>query len=230
MKEKVKSKEDLKEAMCDVRLSFRMLKEYQQKMLEVISYIKEEYAMSDLSGIRHFCHPMRGKQSGYGKLNVRKDMWAWDFLYSYEFEYYMGTQDKKVNGEDHKYTFSVLQVSDTGFYESDAPDKWGNNMESFRSVEDSASVLIFLFELKKADSDWLWKDTHKVTETRNALLSSANDTQVENTETNHFIACKYQLEDFFNKETCDEKLTHFSELVRGHCGMELLKLKSETAY
>ena len=113
----IQTKVELQETLCDVRNAFRLIKEYQERMLGIVSYIKQAYSMPEFAGIKHFCDTIHSKKSSYAKLSIRKEMWALDFLYSYEFEYYFGQNSLVRDGVNMKYAISILQVSDTGFYE-----------------------------------------------------------------------------------------------------------------
>lgn len=54
------------------------------------------------------------KRNGY--LLLPDNMWMWDFLYSYMFEFYLG--EINLDNEDIC-ALSVIQYSDTGFFEKE---------------------------------------------------------------------------------------------------------------
>ena len=47
-------------------------------------------------------------------------MWAWDYLYSYLFEYYIYSD---TLDDDSGIMLSVVQYTDTGFFDSETDDK-----------------------------------------------------------------------------------------------------------
>lgn len=224
MNNPIQTKAELQETLCDVRNAYRLLKEYQERMLGIVSYIKERYTMPEFAGIKHFGDTIHSKKSSYAKLNITKEMWAWDFLYSYEFEYYLGQNSLVRDGVNMKYAISMLQVSDTGFYESQIPTKDMEQIESFKDSEKSSSLLIFVFELVKNDADWLWDTNTEILDDVGVnLLEEQNPNMVETTQNNCFIASRYSIEDFLDQTSCDAVLSEFDELVFKNCGIRLLK-------
>ncbi|MFA8436784.1 MAG: hypothetical protein ACEPOZ_19940 [Marinifilaceae bacterium] len=220
----MQSKEELQEALCDVRNSFRLLKEYQQRMLDIVSYIKERYSMPEFSGKKHFCDKIRNKRSGYADLQVWKDMWAWDFLYAYEFEYYLGQNSVKLDDVNLRYAMSVLQVSDSGFYESTESQKHRNRIETFKESVESSSALIFIFERIKGNADWLWDSGASILdEVGVSLIKNKGASMVVNKGNNCFIAARYPLEEFFDQASCDTVLREFDNLVHKESDVQLLK-------
>lgn len=79
--------ENLSNALLDVRRAHRILYAYQKRMSDLAYFIKRKLDMPKFRGFKHFSRPI-SKSSGY--LTIRHDMWAWDYLYSYLFEYYLG--------------------------------------------------------------------------------------------------------------------------------------------
>jgi len=107
-------------ALTDVRKAYRLLYQYQKRVLDVVYYIREKYNMPEFVGAKRFSDPIgktRRCKEEYETVDLKifRDMWAWDFLYSYEFEYYLGCR----NTTNRQISISVLQISDSGFYESD---------------------------------------------------------------------------------------------------------------
>lgn len=107
--------------------------------------------MPELRGERRFCHRLGAYKNGYANFKVWKDMWSWDFLYSYEFEFYYGVDSVRVEGKD--FALSVFQISDSGFYKvEDAKDQgeewlWGNEFDNAKLhfIERSNSI----YEIEK---------------------------------------------------------------------------------
>lgn len=126
--------------LLEVRKAYRLLYNYQDRVLDLVSFIGGKYGFRYSGGYSKFSHvtPRNGK----GNLTN----WAWDWLnlYFYEFNF-----EPKVNMKlDTSIYFSVFIVNDTGYF--DARD--GNDdrktsrvdTSSFKSVEESKSELIFV--------------------------------------------------------------------------------------
>ena len=104
-------KERLSNALCDIRKAHRMIYSYQQRMLGLAKFISAKLDFGQVSGVKHFSNDICKRRNGY--MEVHGNMWAWDFLYSYLFEYYLG--EKEIEGGD-SIALSVVQYSDTGFF------------------------------------------------------------------------------------------------------------------
>ena len=116
---------ELDNIFIDVRNSFRLLNRYQKRMLQIVSYIREQTPFNDMWGSKDWYSAEIGKRrdspdSEYAKLNVRKDMWGWDFLYGYIFEYYFGAVRINKKNQLMKYTTKYCQwLHDPAFPDDD---------------------------------------------------------------------------------------------------------------
>lgn len=142
----------LEEALCNVRKAHRLLHDYQTRMLDLAYYIKTKLGMPGFEGKKHFSDPI----SAQSKKNIWRDMWAWDFLYSYVYEYYLGYRSI----HNIKYAVSLIQYSDTGYFDSIVGDR--NEPRSFASEEDAISKLLIFIEEIKQDAVWGWGNGHSL--------------------------------------------------------------------
>ena len=136
-------KEEFNQALCDVRKAHRLICAYQNKMLDLTYFIKSKLGFPEYVGNKLFSDIIGKKRDSYGRLRIWKNMWAWDFLYSYVFEYYFG----KIKTKSCEIAMSVFQISDTGYFDN------GNSgsrteLATFASEEESISKLIFVVEKK----------------------------------------------------------------------------------
>jgi hypothetical protein len=131
--------EYLKDALCEVRKAHRLLHDYQQRMMDLVKFIAAKLDFSVCEGHKYFSNDVTRKRNQ--NLAVFDNMWAWDFLYSYVFEYYLGETELDDNS---KIAFSIIQYSDTGYYDKKNNDK--QNLDSFASEEESISKLLFIIE------------------------------------------------------------------------------------
>lgn len=144
--------DELKEALCDVRKAHRLIYSYQARMLDLVRFIsaKLDFGGRLQGGAKYYSNDIwKPKKDDY--LNMPDGMWAWDFLYSYVFEYYLGKMELD-NGSN--IAISIIQYSDTGFFE-----KTGNSrrdIDSFATEEESGSKLLFIIEMVPKNNSWVW--------------------------------------------------------------------------
>lgn len=133
---------DIDNAFVDVRNMFRLLYRYQSRVLDIVGYIREHTLYTDMWGRRLFCDTIHTRNNcpdkDYAKLAVWNDMWAWDFLYNYVFEYYFG----QVKIGRKTIEMSVIQVSDDGFYKSMSNKPSQTDISTFLPAEDANSYLV----------------------------------------------------------------------------------------
>ncbi|WP_297194618.1 hypothetical protein [uncultured Porphyromonas sp.] len=146
--------DNLSKALLDVRRAHRILYAYQRRMLDLVHFIQSKLDMLEFRGIKHFSKPIYGRSIGHTPLNIWPTMWAWDYLYSYLFEYYLG--EKEAGDKLHNYKLSLIQYSDTGYFDQDGQKR--GRISEFGSEEESSSKLLFFLEYKSKDSEWEWKD------------------------------------------------------------------------
>ncbi len=220
------NKEELAQAMCDVRKSHRIIYEYQRRVLDLMRYISNKYGIQNkIAGRKLFCDPIRkylGYSVEYPKANLKlpENMWAWDFLYSYVFEFYFGTTvEKKIKKE---YGLSVVQVSDSGYFASEEENKIRTDTNSFLPCEESESMLIFVFEVipRNNKTDYLWKIDESIHH-----FSSSNEREdiVNRGDDGVYIACKYDICDFMDEASTEKILDSFAKVVEERAGIKLIK-------
>ncbi len=205
--------ENLSNALLDVRRAHRILYAYQRRMLDLVHFIQGKLDMpeKDLCGIKHFSKPIYGRSIGHTPLNIWPTMWAWDYLYSYLFEYYLG--EKEVGDKLHNYKLSLIQYSDTGYFDQDGQKR--GRISEFGSEEESSSKLLFFLEYKPKDSEWVWKDGSYMERIvlDKKVGSKEHTKEVRNIEGVTQILYPVSLEEFINIETTLEVLREF----RSYC-------------
>ncbi|EWC91621.1 hypothetical protein [Porphyromonas catoniae] len=204
--------ENLSNALLDVRRAHRILYAYQRRMSDLAYFIKCKLGMPDFYGFKHFSNPIYGRSKGHSRLNIWHDMWAWDYLYSYLFEYYLGVQ--KTSDEVYEYKFSLIQYSDTGYFDQDGQRRC--RISEFGSEKESSSKLLFFLEYKSKDSEWEWKDgSYMERIVLNKEVGSKEHTKEvrRTTSGGTQILCSFPLERFINMEATLEVLREF----RSYC-------------
>lgn len=149
----MENQEELKEALCDVRRAHRIIYSYQARMLDLINFIVAKLDLTRIEGAtKFFSNDVRRGRKDYAPLQIFNGMWAWDFVYPYLMEYYLGEYEE-VNGDSS--SISVIQYSDTGYFEKS--DNSRTDIDSFAPEEESISKLLFIIEKKpKKIKNWVW--------------------------------------------------------------------------
>ena len=209
--------ENLSNALLDVRRAHRILYVYQKRMSDLAYFIKCKLGMPKFRGFKHFSNPIYGPSKGHSRLSIWHDMWAWDYLYSYLFEYHLGEQ--KTSDELHDYKLSLIQYSDTGYFdreEEEEEEATRLELEKFKPEEKSGSKLLFFLEYKPKDSEWDWKDGSYMERIvlDKEVGSKKHETGVITIGVEHKqILYSFPLEEFINIETTLEVLREF----RSYC-------------
>lgn len=203
----------LTNALQDVRRAHRILYAYQRRMLDLVHFIQSKLDMREFRGFKHFSNPIHGRRKGHSRLSIWHDMWAWDYLYSYLFEYHLGEQ--KTSDELHDYKLSLIQYSDTGYFdreEEEEEEATRLELEKFKPEEKSGSKLLFFLEYKPKDSEWEWKDGSYMERIvlDKEVGSKKHETGVITIGVEHKqILYSFPLEEFINIETTLEVLREF---------------------
>lgn len=125
------TEEQLKVAFCEVRKAHRLIYEYQHRMRDLSTFIRNKLGFNAYEGYKRFSNALSNRDGN------NADKSSWDWMYTYVFEYWLGYQ--KV-GEDRILGLSVIQVSDTGCYKKGIKNC---DISTFPIVEDSDSRLMF---------------------------------------------------------------------------------------
>ena len=214
----------------DVRNAFRLLHNYQERILQIVSYIREQTPFNDMWGSKDWYSAEIGKRrkspdSEYAKLRVFKDMWGWDFLYGYFFEYYFGQEviDKK------KVEMSIFQVSDDGFFISTQEKKQMNKTSCFEPSELSHSYLILNASVYTTKYTELWlKDPScpddDYTDFLTKFLSSPLELNISRNDKGEVaIIKKYEMQRFTSQIEADAVIRDFGRIIKNETGLELFK-------
>ena len=236
-------KQTIRDALINVRGAFRTLAFYQKSMLSIVDYIKNRSGIKDarIYGAKRFSDRIRKCQLNEdydANLNVRPNMWSWDFLYGYMFEYYLGKHNLPTNEGNQEVSVSILQISDDGFLTSKVENKKRPDINSFTPLEKSNSCLIICVGYgdgwyyvpqimsKNSYSKTPWIDV--ALQTVNYIVDSSENTYINrhgiDENSCFFIAKKYPLELFFDKKNIDNILAELSNHLKQEAGLNLFNL------
>lgn len=220
---------------ADVRNAFRLLNRYQERVLDIVNYIKEQTPFTRMTGQKWYSNPIKKtQQNDYAKLNVYHNMWGWDFLYGYIFEYYFDYIEKADKGIE----MSIFQISDDGFFISEASNKHMTDIESFAPTDKSHSYLVLNVTIKNAGKDtelWLadtpypastpckekesaWKDF-----LTRFLSSSRPDEIIKGPNGETTILKKYEMQRFATQQSADDVIRDFARIIKEQTGVSLFK-------
>lgn len=219
---------DLDKAFVDVRNAFRLLDQYQERVLQIVSYIREQTPYNDMWGARWYFNKIGKRRdspdSEYADISVYKDMWGWDFLYGYIFEYYFG-----LNKFSHKKAeFSIFQISDDGYFLSNQDNKHMTKVASFAPAEKSHSYLLFNVSVFSRDCHLWLCDPEFPNDTSydflTKFLASSLDTKIVHNEKGEVnILKKYEMQRFSSQQSADDVIKDYGKLVKDQANIELFK-------
>ena len=220
-------REEFNQALCDVRKAHRLIYAYQSKMLDLTYFIKSKLDFSGFGGNKLFSNTIEKKRDAYDRLKIWKDMWAWDFLYSYVFEYYLGN----IISEDFQIAMSIIQVSDTGYFDNNNEVNSRIELGTFAEEEKSISKLIFVVEKKHKDNEFAWEDDRvwisKKVYDNNDRMSVNHTRDCLNDKGNIQIIYSIPLDRFVDENSTIETLKEFIEYCNNK-GVSELKGSKQT--
>lgn len=158
--------ESIKEALCDVRKAHRIIYAYQNRMMGIVRFIGKKLDFPGCEVYKWY--------SNVAPKRIDSETWAWDFIYSYLLEYYLGV--KSSADDSSEYALSVIQYSDTGFFDSAQSTR--TNINTYSAEEESGSKLLFLIEAKPKSSPWWW-------DTKTIIISKEYATSKHNSSIKH---------------------------------------------
>lgn len=137
--------EELRKALCDVRKAHRIIYAYQKRMMDIVRFIGKKLDFGCVEGYKHFSNGAPKK--------IYSATWAWDYIYSYLYEYYLGAKD--IPETNREYALSIFQYSDTGYFDRERSTR--TNLSSFAPEEEAVSKFLFVLEVKPKEDPWWWK-------------------------------------------------------------------------
>ncbi len=182
------SEKQLNEALIEVRKAHRLIYEYQRRMQDLSWFVKNKLGFPDYKGYKGFSAPLKDKNK------IDKDNWSWDWIYTYKYRYYLG----EMKSGENEWQLNLLQVSDTGYYES---IKNGmiekEEVSEFASAEKADSKLVFYLSPANHNQnldDW---EPGSIME----QYANADEPMVIQNEPNQLIIYPVSISKFLNEES-----------------------------
>lgn len=209
-----------------VRNAFRLLNAFQQRVIDTVLYIKSKTDLQPVggaSGQMLYSNPLSTRSN----INIYKDLWGWDFLCGYTFEYYLG---EKLF-EDRIVAMSIIQLSDDGPYTSkkEGMEKW-IDLNSFEPSENSHSYLLFYSNVHSASCKsvgWVSAGENFSKQSRDIslinFLSSPESCEVKKLDNETQILKRYPMEDFLDRQSIDKVIKDFAAILKNETGLKLFK-------
>lgn len=194
------TKSSIDDVFLNVRRAYRLLFDYQTRLLSLGKYIGNYFSYSYYGGWP--LYSAASPKAGEGSL----DNLAWDWLNMYAYAFHFGS--KEIKGK--KVFFEIRIYSDTGFFDSRERNELDTN--TFLDVNKSKTKIVLI-----ASSSG-WKP--------NELLEKFNSEKSEyklNNEENNICAKSYDLLEFYNEEETNRKLDDFSE----YCKINAIKINNK---
>lgn len=206
---------EFNDALCDVRKAHRLIYSYQQRMLDLAYFVKTKLDFPDFQAKKRFSSDIsKNRSSKY--LRIWNDMWAWDFIYSYMFEYYLG-EIELDNGDSC--ALSIIQYSDTGYFDADGESR--TDVNSFAEEKESSSKLLFILEVKpKKTKEWIW-NIHEISLDKEYGSSKHVKDLLISDKGNMQVLYSFTLDRFLNENTSLNALQEFVDYCRNNDVVEL---------
>ncbi|MCT1531003.1 hypothetical protein M3B46_08360 [Sphingobacterium daejeonense] len=211
--------EEFENALIDVRKAHRLIFKYQEKMLDLMNYIKSRLDFPEFIGKKHFSDSIGAKRTGSGMQRIGHGMWAWDFIYPYVYEYYLGD----IRLEKYDCNLSLIQYSDTGFFDQSNEEVSRVDVPNFIKEEQSSSKILFILEaVPKNHKNWKWdKDDFIMNKLYASSSHKANVLENNNTK---LVLFSFPLSHFIDENSTNYALQVFCNYCNenGIVGLELV--------
>lgn len=207
----MESVEELKDALCEVRKAHRIVYSYQQRMMDLMLFINSKLKLdAQVTAKKWFSNRIKRED-----FHMYPGMLAWDFIYSYVVEYYMG---ENVTEDGFNYALSIIQYSDTGFFDNTENSR--TVLDTFDTEEESVSKLLFYLEVKpKTKRNWLWHMSEIVYD--KSLAGRNHKASIRKTDSISQVFYSMPIERFLDEKTTIEALNEFRAYCKNNVGIEI---------
>ena len=197
---------ELNNVLKDVRNSYRVLALYQQRIIDTVKYIGNQYNLEFHSGYTKFA----GAASN-GKRAKIDNASGWDWLTFYLYEFNMGNVE--IGGK--KYSFKIVHQADTGYYDASTNEKISKkNVESFANADISKTRLFFVLS-----------ENANGCPIKNILSNHRNAEAKDVIRNGNWLAVPYDISLFLNEQSTDEVIKNFNSVCAKEFGINLLNIE-----
>lgn len=190
---------ELSQAIANVRKAYRLLHDYQKRILDTVNFIGSNLNFEFQSGWAWF-----SKDQG-NKNNKSLNRSGWDWLNMYEYEFFFG--DQNVNGIEFR--FSILHQADTGYY--DGLNSKKDSPLKFPEANESISRLIFMVGRNN-----YWDPRNVLSEKlRGKNLDEFSD------ENQNLFGKAYEMKCFINEDSTRKTIANFVQFCKEKYGLDI---------
>ena len=188
--------QEIKESLIEVRKAYRLIFDFQSRILDLISYIKGKMNFDYSGGFVKYSN--QSPRNGSGGLK----QWSWDWLNFYFYEFHF--KQKIINSD--KINFSIFIICDTGYFETKKDNSISKlEIGKYKNPEDSNTKLIFVAGKNVwsyfSDSNWNNSD----------FTLKESDVRVD--DKGVMIFKSYNLERFADEVSANEVLKDFIDFA-----------------
>lgn len=194
---------NINSTLVDVRKAYRLLFDFQSRIMDLVSFIGGTYAFEYDGG--HIKFSNIAPSNGKGSL---KDS-AWRFLPMYFYDFHF--KQRKIN--NNNIYFSVFLIADTGYFENlkdNLPNK--KDVDTFHSVEESKTKLLFVAGKNK------WGNSSLNDQNWNNIEFTLQDSgiDIKDVDGGIMIFKSYELNNFLDEDKAMETMRNFQYFARQH--------------
>lgn len=203
---------NINETMLEIRKAYRLLFDYQNRILNLMKYIRTFYGLTYYAGYPMFS--WASPKSGGGSL----DNWAWDWLNMYFYQFSFDC-DNTIYEEDEKKYLSVFLINDTGFFDNQFKSSNDDvlnaclDLNNYASIESSQSRLVLVA------NKGAWRMIDKWVSKR---IIYSNGEAIP-TEEGVMIVKSYSIAEFETEEKTNIVLTDFAKFCQQN-GLDSLNI------
>lgn len=199
---------NLKEALVEVRKAHRLVYSFQERMLSLMSFIGNRLDLCEPVGVKHFSDSI-AEYRGHSGLKIWNEMWAWDFVYSYVFEYYF---DETEMDDGSKFRLSIVQYSDTGYFDSEAKDRL--DIAHFANPANSESKLLFIMEVIPKGKTTEYDDLGEIILNKEYASAKHTESEIQGKKS-RLLLYSIPLERFVDERSTNEALEEYLAFLKG---------------
>lgn len=187
----MQNKETYQKMCADFRQANRIVALMQGRIRDIVFYVQSQtkFRDSEIVGIKLFSNELANRNNKNGELKLRYNMWPWDFIYGYVFEY-------RFVSNNNSGVMSIIQISDDGFTNITEKGKW-YSIKNYQPVKSSNSWLIFTYSEGNKEIPW-----EKVNEWKDGIFYDEK-----------LIAKRYEMSEFYNQGKIDQIICDFEESI-----------------
>lgn len=190
---------ELSESLKEVRKAYRLIFDFQSRILDLMSFIKGKLDFEYEGGYVKYSN--QSPRNGSGGLKL----WSWDWLNLYFYEFHF--KSKIVNSD--KINFSIFLLCDSGYFESKKDNSLSKlNVEKYKNSDESVTKLIFV----AAKNTW----RHFAEENWNNTFFTLSDSGQKKEENGIMIFKSYNLEMFGDEISATSVLKDFVLYANSH--------------